>query len=444
MSTLRRQQGTRKINVLNSNIIQKNVKLGFSGPICDSIGFSQHTGQCWHDTMLQIFFFSDGFKDYVQPLFYNLSYNDIITHVDTYFNAFSSNIKKSVEYQQSVKGAIVKYIKMIRDRFINHYNYLTRVSKEELCIRRLARREYETAALAVNSYIKKHANLKRATSTKLGIQSAYTALNISNIMEKLNKPQEIEYIVKPGQKAQKINKNKINIEKLEALTSTNLNISSLPVAGGNNKVNYNMLYLLINIFNVPFTIDYNYFHDLNSLSGIIHSSILYSNTDKDPYADKVIDKLPMALIGDGTEYKRIQGAHSSGFIRCNNMWQYYDDNVGILPIRISNNNRSSIPSFILENYVNQSKPIVLANGLLNNQRGIYFLQTEEFINPQTNMIESTITQLYNGTKWVNLSEVSSQLKISVILYQYELGKLVCAIIPNNIGGRRRTMRKKKL
>ena len=41
--------------------------------ICDYIGLSQHEGECWVDTIQQIFFFTDGLKELTQPLFYNLT-----------------------------------------------------------------------------------------------------------------------------------------------------------------------------------------------------------------------------------------------------------------------------------------------------------------------------------------------------------------------------------
>ena len=43
----------------------------FTGTLCDPIGFSQHSGECWSDSILQSFIFADDFKDVVQPLLYN-------------------------------------------------------------------------------------------------------------------------------------------------------------------------------------------------------------------------------------------------------------------------------------------------------------------------------------------------------------------------------------
>ena len=41
--------------------------------ICDYVGLSQHKGECWVDTIQQIFFFTDGLKELTQPLFYTMT-----------------------------------------------------------------------------------------------------------------------------------------------------------------------------------------------------------------------------------------------------------------------------------------------------------------------------------------------------------------------------------
>ena len=34
--------------------------------ICDPLGYSQHTGQCWADSFQELFFFADGLKEFTQ------------------------------------------------------------------------------------------------------------------------------------------------------------------------------------------------------------------------------------------------------------------------------------------------------------------------------------------------------------------------------------------
>ncbi len=47
----------------------KNIKDIFSvfGPLCNSEGFYQHTGQCWSDSLQMIMLYCDGIKEFIQP-----------------------------------------------------------------------------------------------------------------------------------------------------------------------------------------------------------------------------------------------------------------------------------------------------------------------------------------------------------------------------------------
>lgn len=95
----------------------------FQGPICDSKGFSQHKGECWNDTLQEIFLFTDGLKEITQPLIYNL---------DTSRNNLSKLIRtrlypNSVELntiEQNTVDKLVKYITLMKVRFVEHYNFL--------------------------------------------------------------------------------------------------------------------------------------------------------------------------------------------------------------------------------------------------------------------------------------------------------------------------------
>ncbi len=68
------------------------------GPICDSEGFYQHTGECWNDALQMIFLFSDGFKEFVQPFILNM------------------NIDES-----DLTGFTRQYLTMTQKRFVRHY-----------------------------------------------------------------------------------------------------------------------------------------------------------------------------------------------------------------------------------------------------------------------------------------------------------------------------------
>ena len=84
----------------------------WKGIICDTIGYEQHSGECWSDTLQQIFLFADGFKAYTQEHMYTLPYQ--------YWAAI---INKNVDF--SLRAELSAYIKYMRARFINHYNMMT-------------------------------------------------------------------------------------------------------------------------------------------------------------------------------------------------------------------------------------------------------------------------------------------------------------------------------
>jgi hypothetical protein len=95
----------------------------FKGPICDNSGFNQHKGECWNDTLQEIFFFSDGLKDITQPLFYNLD-----TSTENLTALVSSKLfpdtDKLNDKEQNTVSKLVKYIRLTKIRFITHYNFL--------------------------------------------------------------------------------------------------------------------------------------------------------------------------------------------------------------------------------------------------------------------------------------------------------------------------------
>lgn len=72
---------------------------GFRGPICDTLGFHQHSGECWSDTMQQLLFFSDGLKETTQELIYTLSQDKINALFDAYmytiYPNYSTNLRMS-------------------------------------------------------------------------------------------------------------------------------------------------------------------------------------------------------------------------------------------------------------------------------------------------------------------------------------------------------------
>ncbi len=153
----------------------------WKGTICDPIGFSQHSGQCWNDSFQQIILFSDGLKEITQPLLYN-------TELDELYDRFGLNKTAEELYEElrangsansnyswhaeidtvlELNNRVKEYLENLQLRFINHYNFLHGFASEhtvETCMltpdfRRTLRRDPKY-------------QLKRQASYKFGIGAA--------------------------------------------------------------------------------------------------------------------------------------------------------------------------------------------------------------------------------------------------------------------------------
>lgn len=136
-------------------------------PICDFIGFSQHKGECWNDTIQEIFLFADGLKEITQPLIYNLD-----TRYNVLFELVSSRLypdsNLNAEKQNTV-DKLVKYITLMKVRFVTHYNFLV-LSRNGL---NKPERTEENKKVLENTYEK-----KRRLSAVCGIGSAKYGSNL--------------------------------------------------------------------------------------------------------------------------------------------------------------------------------------------------------------------------------------------------------------------------
>ncbi len=147
----------------NENQKELNIALNigeFKGPICDFIGFSQHKGECWNDTLQEIFLFADGLKEVTQSLIYNLD-----TRYDVLSKLVSSRLYPESELNTeklNTVNKLVKYITLMKVRFVTHYNFLT-----------VARNETK------KHLWKKLYTKKRRLSTLCGIGSAKHIINLS-------------------------------------------------------------------------------------------------------------------------------------------------------------------------------------------------------------------------------------------------------------------------
>lgn len=290
----------------NINIAQMN--RGYKGPICDEQGFSQHKGECWNDTLQEVFLFSDGLKDITQPLLYNLdtSTNNLTTLVTSKLFT-EDNILN--EKEQNTVNKLVKYIRLMRVRFVNHYNFLI---------------ASETHNRPILSKIYKS---KRRYSTICGIASA---------------------------------KHIINLHKGNSNIYTPGLVHTLKNELFNN---------LIRIFDIPYIVaplkDSDKLHNIN---GIFVSASFMKLVDQNTYSYK--------------------GGHAFGFLKCNSIWKYYDDNerTGLIDLDES----------LVSVYMNETD---VAIGV-DSDSNIYIMKYK-LHNNSGNIKSSvtTITQYYDDNKW---------------------------------------------
>lgn len=221
-------------------------KHSFTGPLCDDEGYSQHKGECWNDTLQEIFFFSDGIKDYTQPLFYDLdTSSDYLTKLVS--SKLFPDTGELTDAEQNTVNKLVKYIRLMKIRFVTHYNYLV---------------DANTRNIPILSKIHKS---KRRLSAICGIGAAK---HITNLY-KGNSNTYAAGLIPPHKKE----------------LFNNLNF----------------------IFKIPYVVtDFKPSDTLANINGILFSSNFMRLTDVNTYTYK--------------------GAHSFGFLKCNSIWKFYDDN----------------------------------------------------------------------------------------------------------------------
>ena len=93
--------------------------------LCDTLGYEQHGGECWIDTIQQLFFFSDKLKDFTQPLFYHMTDAQLDEYI---MRAIADSILMESHLEDFRRG-----FKAMRDRFIHHYNYIRYDKKLKTC-----------------------------------------------------------------------------------------------------------------------------------------------------------------------------------------------------------------------------------------------------------------------------------------------------------------------
>lgn len=287
------------------------VKHSYKGPLCDDQGYSQHKGECWNDTLQEVFLFSDGLKDITQPLIYNLD-----TSKDYLFTLISSklfpNITTLDDKQLNTVNKLVKYITLMKVRFVNHYNHLV---------------DIETYANNNDTLIELY-KPKRRLSKICGIGSAKHIINLYYGNSNIYKP------------------------------------------GLRHTLKNELVQNLFIIFDIPYiTTSLKPSDKLSNISAVFISCNLMILSDTNTYSYK--------------------GSHALGFLKCNSIWKYYDDNEarGLIDI-----NEDIVSTYINNNNTN----VAIA---VDKNKSVYILlyKLDNSVNFESSI--ATITQYYEGGKW---------------------------------------------
>jgi hypothetical protein len=91
---------------------------GFEGVVCDTIGYKQHLGECWSDSIQQIFMFADGFKETTQDYLYNTPFSTIERKVAEMVKMYNKEVRDDLQ------DTGTRYLQYMQERFINHYDSL--------------------------------------------------------------------------------------------------------------------------------------------------------------------------------------------------------------------------------------------------------------------------------------------------------------------------------
>jgi hypothetical protein len=300
---------------------------GFKGIVCDSLGYEQHFGECWSDTLQQIIMFADGFKEKTQEYMYTTPYPTLQTKINHLFE--STGTEKTSE-RDDFQDTATRYVQYMQERFINHYDLLHSDDPEFLrtkqecslnpfllrttlgpAVRR--QKSMETAVSAARLFKNKY-NLNIYSNSSGLSADIYNGLYMMlfNLFELNYSINEIDIII--------YNQFCFQLRQLQK-TSNNKNNNN----NNNNNNNDIIKHLQINIQKDK-TIIKSLFEQTNIKA--IHISGFY------------IKKQGMAP----------ESGHACAFLKCDSIYYYYDDNIGLLQVDIPNfeyllEEKEIIPSF---------------------------------------------------------------------------------------------------
>jgi len=246
-------------------------------PICDKLGFSQHEGECWIDTVQELFFYTDELKELTQPLFYHLKDEEIETRVNN-----------STDIDPLEKDDYIHGLQSMRDRFIQHYDFMMHNIEIKSCQDpRAVHQMYKVMSSSEepseeNPSGKKPTPLIASLRTKSAIFARNIGMRFQTLKRKAERTPEIPY--NPG---------------------------------GTDRVEEIVLNRLFKLFNLPFQLNAGSSSPTLAIGIAIAAFKKKDVTSKNGY----VTHTNLEMITNET--------HVTGFLKCDNKWYYYDDNNGL-------------------------------------------------------------------------------------------------------------------
>lgn len=132
------------------------------GSICVKLGFEQHFGECWNDSLSMFLLFADGYKEITQPLLIDTTSHPAL------IDAFMKKITPPLPAAEDValRGMLEEYLQYLSYRFQYHITHIQKfgnsLRKGNRDFRRLSLRcslKTATGILEILNFLKKHNRL---------------------------------------------------------------------------------------------------------------------------------------------------------------------------------------------------------------------------------------------------------------------------------------------
>lgn len=132
------------------------------GSICVKLGFEQHYGECWNDSLSMFLLFADGYKEITQPLLIDTDSHPAL------IDAFMKKITPALPAAEDavLRGMLEEYLQFLSYRFQYHIKHIKEVGNSVRKVNRSIRRlsltcslKTATGLLEILNFLKKHNRL---------------------------------------------------------------------------------------------------------------------------------------------------------------------------------------------------------------------------------------------------------------------------------------------